>query len=147
MRCLAGTNPNRDTCPLLSDLGCPIDLDFNPDQPEARGYGWMLDDARPTLALTLPLPGPNTPVSEILIGMHDFYSGIDSETFRVVADFELEGHKAGENLAEQFREKSPGVWSLTLHSPRVAQIALATWVYRRHSVELQGSVHPAAHFS
>ena len=99
------------------DLGCPIDLDFNPDQPEARGFGWMLDDARPTLALTLPLPGSNAPVNEILIGMHDFYSGIEPGTFRVVADFELEGHKAGENLAEQFREKSPGVWSLTLRSP------------------------------
>src|SRR5262249_55287335 len=28
------------------DLGCPIDLDYDPKKPEERG-GWMLDDQRP----------------------------------------------------------------------------------------------------
>ena len=36
------------------DLGCPIDLDYDPERPEASGYGWMLDDQRPTLSLTMP---------------------------------------------------------------------------------------------
>ena len=31
------------------DLGCPIDLDFSPANPQASGFGWMLDDHRPTL--------------------------------------------------------------------------------------------------
>src|SRR5262249_54483724 len=39
------------------DLGCPIDLDYNPAKPEERGYGWMLDDNRPTLTMTYPRPG------------------------------------------------------------------------------------------
>ncbi len=33
------------------DLGCPIDLDYDPANPQARGYGWMLDDNRPTLTV------------------------------------------------------------------------------------------------
>src|SRR5262249_56578349 len=26
------------------DLGCPIDLDYDPAKPQDRGFGWMLDD-------------------------------------------------------------------------------------------------------
>src|SRR5262249_51666884 len=36
------------------DLGCPIDLDYDPAHPDKRGYGWMCDDNRPTLPLTYP---------------------------------------------------------------------------------------------
>src|SRR5262249_43146445 len=39
------------------DLGCPIDLDYDPAHPSERGYGWMLDDTRPTLTLTYPKAG------------------------------------------------------------------------------------------
>src|SRR5262249_38903560 len=41
------------------DMGCPVDLDYDPKQPERRGNGWMLDDQRPTLALTYPHAGKN----------------------------------------------------------------------------------------
>ncbi len=99
------------------DLGCPIDLDFNPEKPDARGFGWMLDDARPTLALSLPQPGANPPLSEIRFGIHDFYSGIEPDSLRVVADFDVAGHKAGEDLSKHFRESTPGAWTLALKSP------------------------------
>ena len=47
------------------DLGCPIDLDYDPARPEATGFGWMLDDQRPTLTSDLasrgcqPAAGPH----------------------------------------------------------------------------------------
>jgi hypothetical protein len=34
-----------------------------------------------------------------------------------VADFEVNGIKAGQNLAAKFQPKSPGVWELTLATP------------------------------
>ena len=40
---------------------------------------------RPTLTLTFPTPGPNRELSRILIGMHDYYTGLNPESFRVVA--------------------------------------------------------------
>jgi hypothetical protein len=39
--------------------------------PNERGYGWMLDDTRPTLTLTYPQAGTNPPLTRILVGMHD----------------------------------------------------------------------------
>src|SRR5262249_54757997 len=44
------------------DLGCPIDLDYDPAKPQVPGYGWMLDDQRPTLTLAAPKAGENSPV-------------------------------------------------------------------------------------
>ena len=51
------TDEDRRTLVRWIDLGCPIDLDYDPENPETRGYGWMLDDNRPTLTLTYPRPG------------------------------------------------------------------------------------------
>ena len=45
------TDEDRRTLARWIDLGCPIDLDYDPDHPEKRGYGWMLDDNRPVLTL------------------------------------------------------------------------------------------------
>src|SRR5262249_25228890 len=53
------------------DLGCPIDLDFDAANPQERGFGWMLDDTRPTLTLTYPKAGVNPPLTRIVVGMHD----------------------------------------------------------------------------
>jgi hypothetical protein len=39
------------------------------------------------------------------------------DSFRVVADFALDGVAAGENLAPKFKGKPPGVWELTLSKP------------------------------
>jgi hypothetical protein len=99
------------------DLGCPIDLDYNPDKPEAHGRGWMQDDSRPILALTNPRIGANSELTRILVGMHDYESGLDIDSFRVVADFDVEGIIAGENLAAKFKPASQGVWEFKLSKP------------------------------
>jgi hypothetical protein len=99
------------------DLGCPIDLDFDPANPDTRGYGWMLDDNRPTLTLTYPKPNGNPALTRILIGMHDYYSGLNLPTFKVVADFAINEVPAGGNLASYFKKTSEGVWELLLTKP------------------------------
>jgi hypothetical protein len=91
------------------DLGCPIDL--------AGGSGWSLDDQRPTLTLTYPRIGRNESFTKILLGMHDYNTGLDMKTFHVKADFEVNGIAAGKDLAGQFRKKSQGVWELVLDRP------------------------------
>jgi len=111
------TDEDRRTVARWIDLGCPIDLDYDPKNPEKRGYGWMLDDQRPTLTLNSPQPGINKEVSRIVIGMHDYGTGLNPASFRVVADFELEGVKPGENLATKFQTTTQGVWELKLSAP------------------------------
>jgi hypothetical protein len=111
------TDEDRLTLVRWIDLGCPIDLDFDAAKPQAAGYGWMLDDTRPTLTLTYPKAGVNPPLSRILVGMHDYYTGLDMDSFQVTADFSLDGVDAGRNLASKFRTKSPGVWELKLGKP------------------------------
>jgi len=99
------------------DLGCPIDLDYDAAKPDARGFGWMLDDQRPTLTMSTPRAGTNPPLTRILIGMHDYGSGLDIDSFQVVAGFAVDGVAAGQNLAGKFRTVSPGVWELKLAAP------------------------------
>ena len=43
------TDEDRRTIVRWIDLGCPIDLDYDPAHPDKRGLGWMLDENRPTL--------------------------------------------------------------------------------------------------
>jgi hypothetical protein len=49
--------------------------------------------------------------------MHDYDSGLDRDSLRMTADFDLDGVKAGQNLAARLRPKSPGVWELKLSRP------------------------------
>ena len=77
----------------------------------------MLDDQRPTLTLTHPQAGANKKVDRILIGMHDYYSGLDEKSFQVLADFPFDGTPAGKNLASQFEVVNPGVWELKPSRP------------------------------
>jgi hypothetical protein len=49
--------------------------------------------------------------------MHDYDTGLDMDSFQVVADFPLDGVPAGQNLASKFKTKTPGVWELTLAKP------------------------------
>jgi hypothetical protein len=111
------TDEDRKTIARWIDLGCPIDLDFDPDHPDASGFGWMCDDNRPILTLTEPTAGKNKQLSRLLIGMHDYYSGLDMKSFTVTADFALNGKEAGSNLAADFKIKSQGVWELVLPQP------------------------------
>jgi hypothetical protein len=107
---------DRRTLGRWIDLGCPIDLDFDPARP-GRGHGWMCDDNRPVLTLTYPAPGQNAELSRILVGMYDYYSGLDLGTFQVTADFAVDGAGAGTDLAPRFRPRSQGVWELVLKRP------------------------------
>jgi hypothetical protein len=111
------TDEDRRTLVRWIDLGCPIDLDFDPRQPERRGKGWMLDDQRPTLTLTSPRAGVNPLLTRVLVGMHDYNSGLDMDSFQVVADFPLAGVAARQNLVKKFKPKSDGVWELALKRP------------------------------
>ena len=111
------TDEDRRTLFRWIDLGCPLDLDFDPKQPDRRGNGWMLDDQRPTLTLTDPQPGKNAALSRILIGMADYDTGLDLSTFRVSADFSVNGIEPGKDLASLFKEKTPGVSELVLTKP------------------------------
>ena len=99
------------------DLGCPIDLDFDAANPKERGYGWMLDDNRPTLTVTQPTPNANASLTRILVGMHDYDTGLDMKSFSVTADFPIDGVKPGENLASKFKTASQGVWEYRLTQP------------------------------
>jgi hypothetical protein len=111
------SDEDRRTIVRWIDLGCPIDHDFDSKQPERRGHGWMLDDQRPTLTVTYPTPGVNARLDRILVGMHDYHTGIDAATFTVTADFAIDGVKPGENLARRFVETSPGVHEARLATP------------------------------
>jgi hypothetical protein len=93
------SDEDRRTLVRWIDLGCPVDKEFDPDKPGERGSGWMLDDQRPTLTLTSPSAGKNGTLSRLLIGMHDYGTGLDLESLSVMADFEVDGVAAGENLA------------------------------------------------
>jgi hypothetical protein len=108
------SDEDRRTIYRWIDLGCPIDLDYDPAKPRERGFGWMQDDNRPTVTLTYPQAGANPPLTRVLVGMHDYYTGLDMDSFEVVADFPLDGMAAGRNLASKFQPKSPGVWELVL---------------------------------
>lgn len=48
--CSPLSDEDRRTLVHWIDLSCPIDLNYDPTQPDQCGYGWMLDDNRPTLA-------------------------------------------------------------------------------------------------
>jgi len=111
------SDEDRRTIIRWIDLGCPVDLDYDPAKPQAAGYGWMLDDNRPTLTLTYPQARGNEPLTRILIGAYDYGSGLDDKSLEVVADFAVDGVAAGSNLAGQFKPKADGVWELKLARP------------------------------
>ena len=95
------------------DLGAPISR----QQPGYRERGWFLDELRPTLSVNLPRAGSNEPLSLIRIGMHDYYSGLDENTFEVRFDFKIDGLPAGQNAATKFKKTHPGVWEWQLSTP------------------------------
>jgi hypothetical protein len=111
------SDEDRRTIVRWIDLGCPIDHDFDAKQPARRGNGWMLDDQRPTLTLTHPRAGINAPLTRLVVGMHDYDTGLDMKSFTVTADFPIDGAAAGENLAKKFSPGGVGVWELKLNGP------------------------------
>jgi hypothetical protein len=109
------SDDDRKTIVRWIDLGCPIDLDFDPTNPARRGFGWMCDDKRPTLTLNKPARGVNPKLNRIVVGMDDYYSGLHYESMIVTADFAINGISAGTNLANQFQEIKHGIFELKLN--------------------------------
>jgi hypothetical protein len=60
------------------------------------------------------------PVRRLLVGMHDYETGLDMDSFSVVADFPVDGSAAGENLGARFKPVTRGVWELRLEKPITA---------------------------
>jgi hypothetical protein len=111
------SDEDRRTLVRWVDLGCPLDKDFDPDEPRKRGGGWLFDDQRPTLTLTHPRPGANRELRDILIGMHDYNTGLETGSLQVIADFDLAGTPAGQNLAPKFQALPENRWVLKLPAP------------------------------
>lgn len=111
------SDEDRRTLVRWIDLGCPIDFDYDPANPDRRGFGWACDDKRPTLTLAEPQAGTNRTVERILIGMADYYSGIDAKSLNVVADFAVNDTPAGQNLAGEFDNIGDGILELKLNAP------------------------------
>ena len=117
------SDEDRFTLVRWIDLGCPIDLDYDPKQPERTGFGWMLDDQRPTLTLTSPRPGANPPLTKLLLGMHDT-NGLDAASLEVTADVAISGVTAGQNLASKFTTTGPGILEMVLSEPLATKRAI-----------------------
>ena len=103
------TDADRRTIARWIDLGCPIDLDYDAAHPEQLGFGWMLDDDRPTLTLAEPAREMTARPERILIGLHDYETGLDPESLQVTADFPVDGQAPGTNLVSRFRKIAQGV--------------------------------------
>jgi hypothetical protein len=113
------SDEDRRTIVRWIDLGCPIDLhpQYDPKNITPENSGFSADDHRPTLALTYPAAGKNVSFFRVLIGMHDFDSGLNMESFEVTADFPLAGAEPGENLAAKFTPLEGNRWELKLDRP------------------------------
>jgi len=101
-------------------------LDYDATKPTACGYGWMADDNRPVLTLTYPKPGTNAELTRILIGMWDYDTGLNLDSFEVKADFALDGVAAGDILASKFKPTTRGVWEWKLDKP-VTKLVPEDW--------------------
>jgi hypothetical protein len=114
------SDEDRLTLARWIDLGCPIDR-RDPKHPGERGLGWFLDEGRPTLTLTSPPSGAGKePLTRILIGMHDYGTGLDLDSLSVTADFALDGAKPGEDVAAKFQALPADRWEYRLHNPITA---------------------------
>jgi hypothetical protein len=77
----------------------------------------MLDDNRPVLTLSTPAPGTVDQFDRIVIGMDDYNTGLDLATLQVTANFDLDTHPPGDNLAAEFTQAAPGVWEYRFARP------------------------------
>jgi len=104
------------------DLGCPIDTAHHNGNP---GYGWFLDDLRPTVEVSRPRPGFNSnPVTMLRFGLADANSGVDLDTLSVTADFPVAGRAAGAELADLAQSVGDGIWEMAVTAPVTADAHL-----------------------
>ena len=112
---------------FFTDIAAPVTLErgadlvlLRPDGSEERLVaGWMCDDNRPVVTIAWPRADHRGKLSRIVIGMHDYYSGLDLDSVHIKANHAIGGVAAGANLYEllDFVPKSEGVWELTLDKP------------------------------
>lgn len=107
------SDEDRRTIVRWIDLGCPIDLDYDPAQPERRGHGWAGDDNRPILTLQEPREDAQA-IRRIVIGVHDYLSGLDPKSLSVTGSFDLGDDSSWNELAPRFKETAQGVWEWDL---------------------------------
>ena len=89
----------------------PIDL----AKKENKGFGWYLDDLRPTLTVNSPRPGENDgPITKFRVGFADGNSGIKPNSLFVTLSIPMNGVSPGGNLANQFVQVNDGVYEMTL---------------------------------
>jgi hypothetical protein len=142
------TDEDRRTLVRWIDLGCPIDLDDHSGnagggETDARGFGWYCDDNRPVVTITVPR-SVDRRIERILIGMHDYYSGLDVESLRLEASFAMDGAEARENLAGRLSPLSQGVWELKLPAqfnvPRDASLAVSVKDRQGNSTRVERTI-------
>lgn len=115
------TEEDRLTIVRWIDLGCPVDLDYDPANPDDRGFGWMCDDKRPIITIASPARGNNESLQKIVIGLHDYYTGLEPESCTITANIAIDGIPAGENLVRRFQPTHAGVWEWSLNQPLAQQ--------------------------
>ncbi len=102
------TEEEKRTFARWIDLGAPI----------GNGpFGWLLDDLRPTLALSEPRPGYSPVVTAIRVGVADANSGVDVASLSITADFAVGGRSAGAELADLATHLGDGVYEINLGAP------------------------------
>lgn len=84
-------------------------------QPEGI-LNLFADDLRPTLNVAWPRSEHNGELRRLSFAAYDYESGLDTATFKVTADFAVNGAAPGTNLVTAFTEKD-NVWSLQLATP------------------------------
>lgn len=93
------------------DLGAPVDLD-------SSGYGWLLDDLRPTLTVSLPRPGANSgPITELRFAYTDANSGINQSSLSLSASFPVNGRPPGSELKDLASALGDDRYRIVLSSP------------------------------
>ena len=109
------TDDEKMTIARWIDLGCPIDTGSATGHD---GYGWFLDDLRPTLTVSSPRRSVNTdPIDTIRFGMVDNASGLDLASLRVEAGFTVAGRPPGTDLGDLASGVADGVWEIALGTP------------------------------
>jgi hypothetical protein len=117
------------------DLGCPID---SAEDDGNEGFGWFLDDGKPTLEVSLPRPGGNVaPLSRIVVGVADANSGIAPGSLSIRADVPLGGRAAGAELADLASPAGDGILAIALSPPLPAGTSATLLVEVR---DVQGNV-------
>jgi hypothetical protein len=96
-------------------LGCPISTQ---DDTLKANLGWFVDDLRPVPTVSLPAGRHQQgPLTVLRFGAYDSYPGLDHSSISVTANFSVNGQSAGTELAPNFQETSPYVWTLPLVNP------------------------------